>query len=148
MYSPFRNYSLLSSPGDARYQINAKNEARQANANYNINLLNARYSINRKNAIAAGINIRGYSRGTSSRFTYVDTLHTVDQFLELNQGNIPLKADVISSNWIEVYGSYARTIWDNDNSRLNAGITVKVMRGAGRRLWKSRQRHHHSCSGA
>jgi hypothetical protein len=124
-----RNYSLLSSPGDARYQINAKNEARQANANYNVNLLNARYSINRKNAIAAGINIRGYTRGTTSRFAYIDTLHTLDQFLELNQGNIPLKADVISSNWIEVYGSYARTIWDNDNSRFNAGITVKIMRG-------------------
>lgn len=124
-----RNYSLLSSPADARYQINNRNEARYANTNYNLNLLNARYAFNRNNAVAAGINIRGYTRASSSRFAYIDTLHNMDQFLILNQGNIPLSADVISSHWIEVYGSYARTIWDNDQSRLNAGITVRISRG-------------------
>lgn len=124
-----RNYSLITPPGDARYQINPKNQERYANLNYNINLLNARYSINRKNAVAAGINIRGYTRNKTSRFAYLDTLHNLDQFLTINQGNIPFTNDVISSNWIEVYGSYARTIWDNDQSRLNAGITVKVTRG-------------------
>ncbi|MBO9634106.1 MAG: hypothetical protein J7578_13405 [Chitinophagaceae bacterium] len=124
-----RNYSLLTSPAEARYQISNKNEARYANTNYNINLLNARYAFNRNNAVAAGINIRGYTRARSSRFAYVDTLHNLDQFLIQNQENIPLSADVISSHWIEVYGSYARTIWDNDQSRLNAGITVRISRG-------------------
>lgn len=124
-----RNYSLISSPGDARYQINGKNEKKYGNVNYNVNLLNARISIDRRNAIAAGINIRGYARANTSRWAYNDTLHNMDQWLAINQGNIPLSSDVISSNWIEVYGTYARTIWDNDQSRLNAGITLKINRG-------------------
>lgn len=124
-----RNYSLISPPGNAAYQINSTNEPRKVNTNYNINLLNARYSINRKNAIAAGVNIRGYARAKTSRFAYMDTLHNLDQWLVMNQNNLPLSMDVFSSHWIEVYGSYARTLWDNDQNRLNAGITVKVSRG-------------------
>lgn len=124
-----RNYSLISPPGNARYQISNRNEPRNANANYNINLLNVRYSINRTNAVAAGVNIRGYTRAKTSRFAYMDTLHNMDQWLEMNQNNLPLSADVFSSHWIEVYGSYARTIWDDASNRLNAGITVRVTRG-------------------
>ena len=124
-----RNYSLLSPPGDARYQVNRQNAARYASTNYNINLFNARYSLNKQSAIAAGLNIRGYTRATTSRFAYHDTLHTLDQWFTLNQNNMPLSGNVISSHWMELYGSYARTIFNNERGRLNAGITIKITKG-------------------
>lgn len=124
-----RDYSLISPPGDAVVQMNKKAQAKYANVNYNINLLNARFAINKQSAIAAGLNFRGYARANTSRFAWQDTLRTLDRWLFLNQNNIPLTGDVISSHWMELYGTYARTIFDNEQGRLNAGITLKVTRG-------------------
>ncbi len=50
-----------------------------------------------------------------------------------------------TSSWLELFGSYAQTIVDNERSRLNAGITVKVSRGLSGAmrglLWPGRKNH-------
>ncbi|WP_315820564.1 hypothetical protein [Paraflavitalea speifideaquila] len=47
----------------------------------------------------------------------------------MNGGNTNYNAELTSSSWIELFGSYAQTIFEDDRQRLNAGITVKVSRG-------------------
>lgn len=122
-------YSLLSKPGNAEYLFKAGSFERKALLNANINLLNARIALNKKSAIAFGANIRTYARVASGEYNFIDTLHTLTDFLSLNERTQPLGADFISSGWIEIYGSYGQTIFDNTDGRLNAAITLKLSRG-------------------
>lgn len=124
-----RNYSLLSKSGNAEYLFKGGNYERKAVFNTNINLLNARIALNKKSAIAFGANIRAYGRVTSGEYNFIDTLHNLSEFLSMNQNNQPIGGDFISSGWIELYGSYGRTLFDNADGRLNAAITIKLSRG-------------------
>lgn len=123
------NYSLLSSPANSRYSIDAGDYARKADLNFNTNLLNARFAINRNKAIALGMNARGYARVRTSGFNFIDTLEDINNFFIINPTVSSYKADVVSSSWIEIYASYSQTIWDDTRGRLNAGVTLKAMRG-------------------
>lgn len=124
-------YSLLTPPSKAEYGFDKGYYSRKANANFNINLLNARIAINRQTAIAAGINIRGYTRAKTNPYNFVDTLDGMEQFFRINNNNLILHGDVISSNWLEIFGTYSRTIFDDYRGRLNAGVTLKVSKGLG-----------------
>lgn len=122
-------YSLLSKAGNGEYLFKGGSFERKAVLNSNINLLNARIALNRKSAIAFGANIRAYARLVTGEYNFYDTLHTLTEFLSLNERTQPLGGDFISSGWIEIYGSYGRTIFDNADGRLNAAITLKLSRG-------------------
>ena len=124
-----RNYSLLSKPSESEYLFTSGTYKRDAIANANVNLLNARIAINRQQVIAFGANLRNYATIRTSEYNYHDTLHELEDFLSLNEGNQPLWGDYINSGWIELYGSYGQTILENETSRLNAGITLKLSRG-------------------
>ncbi len=123
------NYSLLSSPAGSQYRINKGAFERYANENYNFHLLNARITLNRKNAIAFGINLRGYIDINTNRYNFLDTIKNLRNFLKANEKNTSLSADVKTSNWIELFATYSHTLWDEEQRRLNAGITVKATRG-------------------
>lgn len=122
------NYSLISSPANSEYQVVPGEFARRAIFNFNTNILNARIALNRRKAVAIGANLRGYGQANLASLNYNDTLETVRDFAKIND-NKSLSGKFISSAWLELFATYSQTIWDGPSSRLNAGITVKVMRG-------------------
>jgi hypothetical protein len=65
----------------------------------------------------------------TSRYNYFDTVKKVGHLFRLNQDNTTYETDLLHSSWIEVFATYSRTIWDFETDRLNAGITLKAMRG-------------------
>ncbi|HMH22627.1 MAG TPA: hypothetical protein VK563_12665 [Puia sp.] len=123
------NYSLLSGVDSSRYAFNNGNSARFFNFNFNIHLLNATVAINRRHWIAFGANVRGYGIGSTGRFNYNDSLNSIHDFFTINKGDFPFQANVASSAWIELFATYAQTIRDDEYGRLNAGVTLKAMRG-------------------
>jgi hypothetical protein len=123
------NYSLFGNPANSQYSIREGDYRRYAYADYNINLLNTRFAINRRQAFAVGVNLRGYAQISSGPINFIDTLKTTGDFFDLGNYNRKLYGDVVHSSWIEVFGTWAQTIWDRADSRLNAGITAKISRG-------------------
>ncbi|HTL09660.1 MAG TPA: hypothetical protein VL307_15415, partial [Chitinophagaceae bacterium] len=123
------DYSLLSSPANSLYQLDKGKYKRQALLNFNLNILNARIALNKKSSLAFGINLRSHSRVNTSEYNFIDTLNNATDFLKLNPDINQVSGKLESSSWMEGYISYARTLWDNEASRLNAGITVRVSRG-------------------
>lgn len=123
------NYSLLSSPANSEYQFDWGFYSRFIRANANVNLLNTRIAINRRAAFAAGINLRSYTSIKTSPYAFADTLQSATSFLIMNNGNTSYTADGTSSSWVELYGSYAQTVYEDERSRLNAGATLRVSRG-------------------
>jgi hypothetical protein len=123
------NFSLITSPDSSKYQFTQGNRSRYFNFNFNVHLLNARISLSRHAAIAFGANLRGYGIGKSSTFGYNDTLHNLTEFFNINNGNLPFSANVVSSTWIELFATYSKTVRDDETGRLNLGFTLKAMRG-------------------
>lgn len=123
-----QKYSLLSSPGNVEIASNNGTKARYVFANQDLHLLNTRINLNARSAIAFGVNVRTYIYATSKTTNWQDTFNLTN-FLESNTSNQPFSAQTTGSSWVELYGSYARTILDDGDRRLNAGITVKVSRG-------------------
>jgi len=123
------NYSLLSDARKSQYSFNQGDYRRYAYADFNVNLLNARFSINRKQAFGFGVNLRGYSQLSTGPFNFIDSLKTTGDFFDLGNYNRKLYGNLVSSSWIEVFATWAQTIWDGVSDRLNAGITAKVSRG-------------------
>lgn len=122
-------YSLLSFNKSAEYQFNKGYFARFMQANANVNLLNTRIALNRRAAVAGGINIRSYTNLKSSPYAFADTLKSARAFFLMNGGNTDYSVDMTTSSWLELFGTYSQTIVDNERSRLNAGVTIKVSRG-------------------
>ena len=123
------NFSLLSPGGNVTVTANTGNERRFLMSNQDIKILNARIRLNEKSAIAFGASVRSYVSVKTSNLNWQDTVANVRDFMRINMSNSPLSADIRTNGWAEVYGSYARTVLENDNGILNAGITVKVNRG-------------------
>jgi hypothetical protein len=123
------NYSLLSNPANSQYSIKEGDYRRFAYADYNINLLNTRFAINRRQAFGVGVNLRGYAQLSSGPINFIDTLKTTGDFFDLGNYNRKLYGDLVHGSWIEVFATWAQTIWDRTDSRLNAGITAKISRG-------------------
>lgn len=123
------NYSLFGNPAKSQYQFKEGDYRRFAYADYNVNLLNTRFAINRRQAFGVGINLRGYAQGSVGPVNFIDTLKTVGDFFDIGNYNRKLYGDVVHSSWIEAFATWAQTIWDRPDSRLNAGITMKVSRG-------------------
>ncbi len=124
-----RNFSLISSPKNAKVSYNQGNQSPYANFNFNLHLLNARIALNHRQAIAFGGNLRGYGQGSSSKVNINDTLHNLNEFFLLNNGNLPFSANVVNSTWLELFATYSQTLRDDEYGRLNGGVTLKAMRG-------------------
>ena len=109
---------------------NGELDRRYAAVNFNVHLLNVRLDLGRKQAISFGANLRGYASARTGKFNYSDTLLNMNQFFSINQ-NTTFQGDLVSSSWIELYGTYSRTLWDDEMGRLNGGVTLKAQRGIG-----------------
>ena len=123
------NYSLLNSATGSQYGFDNGNFSRYADFNFNANVLNGRIAINRRHAIAFGLNLRGYGSIKTGGYNYIDTIRKITHLLTLNQDDTKYEMDLVQSGWVELFATYSRTIWDREADRLNAGLTVKVMRG-------------------
>ena len=124
-----QNYSLFSNPRNSQYSFREGDYRRFAYTDFNINLLNGRVALNRRQAIGFGINLRSYAQASTGAANFIDTLKTTRDFLDLGNYNRKLYGDFTHSSWIEVFATWAQTIWDHTDSRLNAGITAKISRG-------------------
>ncbi|HLK29723.1 MAG TPA: hypothetical protein VKT28_14190 [Puia sp.] len=124
-----QNYSLISSAKNSKFVMNNGGDNRYADVNFNVNLLNARFALNRKQAFAFGANLRGYGRLKTAPFNYNDTLHNVNEFFSINDIANSYHGNFTGSSWLEGFLTYSQTILDDSRGRLNAGITVKAMRG-------------------
>jgi len=124
----FTNYSYLSHPDTIGFEWTKGNLRRFAALNYNIHLLNVRLSLSRTQAISFGANIRGYLSARTGAVNYTDSLQNMNQFFLINP-DATYKANMVTSSWLELYGTYSRTILDDAYGRLNAGVTLRVMRG-------------------
>jgi hypothetical protein len=124
----FHSLSLLSHADTVNYDWKNGNFKRYAEVNYNIHLLNVRLALGRKAGIAFGANLRGYTAARTGETNFIDTLQNLNQFFNINDGT-SYNANMVSSTWLELFGTYSRTIWDDNTGRLNAGITLKAMRG-------------------
>lgn len=124
-----RKYSLLSRVSKSEYLFTTGGFSRYADANWSVNLFNAHLALKRSRSIAFGMNLRGYINANSGSYNYSDSILNVGEFLNLNERVESLTATMSHSAWIEIYGTYAKTIRETERGRLNAGVTLKLMRG-------------------
>jgi len=101
---------------------------RYAAFNYNVHLLNVRLNLGRNQAISFGANLRGYAAARTGLTNYADSLQDMNQYFNINQGTT-YDAQLVTSSWLELYGTYSRTLWDDAYGRLNGGITIHAQRG-------------------
>lgn len=121
-------YGLLSSPKNAELILQNGIKKGFVFANQDIRLLNTRISLNAKAAISFGATIRNYSYATSSQINLQDTAIRLANFMKINMDHVPFSGKFRSSAWAELYAGYAKTIIDDGERVLNAGITLKVNR--------------------
>ena len=124
----FSNFSYLSHGDTLGYNWTEGNRKRYAAVDFNVHLLNVRLALGKKQAISFGANLRGYTSASTGKFYYNDTIANMNQFLNDNEHNT-FKENLVSSSWLELYGTYSKTIWDDERGRLNGGITLRAMRG-------------------
>ncbi|HEY4206218.1 MAG TPA: hypothetical protein VGM31_05390 [Puia sp.] len=122
------NFSLIPSVDTIGVSWNKGYFKRYAAFNYNVHLLNARIALGQKQAIAFGANLRGYSEVRTGPAAYLDTLQDMNQFFNINEGTV-YEGNMTSSSWLELFATYSRTVWDDEYRRINAGVTLKAMRG-------------------
>jgi hypothetical protein len=99
--------------------------------NTDVHLFNARIRLDGRQAIAFGINFRSAFSASTSRGNWQDTIQDLHSFLDINANNLPLSATARATNWLEIFGSYGRTIVDNGSAIINAGVTLSLNRGLG-----------------
>ena len=119
-------FSLLP---NATFYVANGNFKRYADVTTDLHLLNGRMKLNDYSAFAFGLNVRENTQAKTSSINYTDSVKGPRSFLFLNEQNGIIELDVTHASWLELYGSYARTLWDHETSRLNGGITLKLMRG-------------------
>jgi hypothetical protein len=122
-------YSLSSVPDEVELEAINGDFGRRLNSNLDLHLLNTRISIGRYQAVAFGLNLRSHNHFKTSPFNFQDTISSLRSFLMMNVARPEVKGEATSSTWLELYGSYARTISDQATHRLNAGVTVKLQKG-------------------
>ena len=122
------NFPLNLMPSATFYVANG-NLKRYADVTTDIHLLNGRIAFTESSAIAFGLNVRDNTQARTSTINYTDSVKGPRSFLFLNEQNRTLDLDIAHSAWMELYGSYAKTVWNNESSRLNAGGTLKILRG-------------------
>ncbi|HLF46701.1 MAG TPA: hypothetical protein VI548_09760 [Chitinophagaceae bacterium] len=123
-----KNSSYLSSKNAEIFLSNGKYKS-FIMANQDIRLLNASIRIGDRSAIAFGAAGRSYISANTSSLLFQDSVGRIREFMGNNISNIPASAEARGHAWAEIFGTFARTIFDNSNAILNAGITVKTNLG-------------------
>ncbi len=124
----FSNFSYLAHGDTLGYRWTDGERKRYAAVDFNVHLFNVRLDLGQKQAISFGANLRSYTSVSTGKFFYNDTITNMNSFLNLNENNT-FRENLVSSSWLELFGTYSKTLLDDDRGRLNAGITLKVMRG-------------------
>ena len=125
-----KNWSYLHPiPHHSGYSWDAGYKSRYAAYNYNLHLLNVRLALDRKTAISFGANVKSYGAVRMSPFDYNDTIGNFNQFFAINSGTSMYQGQSVSSSWLELYGTYSKTLIDDEVCRLNGGVTLKLSRG-------------------
>lgn len=109
--------------------INKGVAARKLNTSINLNLFSASFKASKKMSLSFGSNIRSYTRLLSSPFDYTDSLQIPDSFFYANMQYQPLESKLLTSSWMELYGSVAINLVETEKYAINAGATLKVNRG-------------------
>jgi hypothetical protein len=99
--------------------------------NTDVHILNARIRLDSRQAIAFGVNFRSAFSVRTSRGNWQDTIQDLHSFLDINTNTLPFSATARATNWVEIFGSYGRTIVDNGSAIINAGVTLALNRGVG-----------------
>lgn len=94
-----------------------------------IRVLNARFKLNQRKAIAFGFNTRNYIHIKSKAFKFIDTISSLNSFLQYNRPPPSLGGKIVNSTWAELYASYSQIIRSTNTDQLSAGITLKALRG-------------------
>jgi hypothetical protein len=102
---------------------------KRLNAAINLNLVNARVKLSNHISVGMGLNFRSGNRIKTSTYNFQDSISEANSFLHINISNQPLQALVLSSSWMEPYGSMAFKIAESKNFILTAGISAKVTKG-------------------
>ncbi len=100
-------------------------------ANQDLRLLNTSIRLRNNAAIAFGATMRSYISANTSSILFQDTAATIRDFMRNNISNTPISAELRAHVWAEIFGTYSRTIIENSNAIVNAGITLKTNRGLG-----------------
>lgn len=121
-----KNSSFLSLDNDnTEIRLNNGKYKSFAMANQDIRLLNTSIRIGDNSAIAFGASMRSYISANTSSLLFQDTVVKIRGFMGNNISNTPASAEARGHAWAEIFGTFARTIIDNGDAIINAGITVK-----------------------
>jgi hypothetical protein len=123
-----------------RYALNGKDKQllaflkngdfkKRLNNATNLNLLNARIRLKNRLAVSFGANLRSVSNAKSSSYNFQDSLSNINNFLFINDKNQPLEAKIVTSSWLELYGSLAYNLLDTKRFIWNAGLSMKASKG-------------------
>lgn len=121
------NFPFSLMPNATFYVANG-NFKRYADLTADLHLLNGRIKLDDNSAIAFGLNVRQNTQGKTTSVNYTDSVKGPRSFLLLNEQNGKIDLDVAHGAWLELYGTYAKTVWDRETSRLNGGISFKLLR--------------------
>jgi hypothetical protein len=123
------NFSLLGNYSNATAKLSEGYFARRAHATADVHLLNARYAFAPNQAIGFGINLRNQVHLSTSSYNYNANVKTGNDFFNINRATTSLNANFTTSSWLEIYGSYSRTLWESEAARLSGGVSLKLLRG-------------------
>ncbi|MDR3714181.1 MAG: hypothetical protein P4L51_15290 [Puia sp.] len=122
------NFAFLAPTRNSQWAFSNGSQSRFVAANLNMHLFNARIALDRQQAIAFGADLRSYLHAKSSPFNYNDSLHDLNNFFNVNNPNNVYSVHSASSSWLQLFGTYSRTLYDDGAHRLNAGVTLKYAR--------------------
>jgi len=118
-----------SSQNLSSISINKGVAARKLNTSINLNLFSTSFKASKKMALSFGSNIRSYTSLLSSPFNFTDSIQIPDSFFYANMQYQPLESKLLTSSWLELYGSVAMNLVETEKYSINAGATLKVNRG-------------------
>lgn len=122
------NASLLSFKNDITVAAQNGVKERFLLANQDLHLFNVRIRLHSGAAIAFGANLRSSFFIKTSKVNFQDTLNGLVDFIAINSNHLPLSLQGAGNSWMEYYGTYSRTLLEQGNQLLNAGITLKLNR--------------------
>lgn len=80
-------------------------------------------------AVGAGWNIHSRVYPNNMDFMYEDSIKSTEDFLQNNAFNTLQQGTIINQQWMEWYATVSKVIFDNQQERFTAGITLKLLKG-------------------
>ncbi|MBC7829403.1 MAG: hypothetical protein H7122_16770 [Chitinophagaceae bacterium] len=114
---------------DANVYLSNGDKQRFVHLSQDLHVLNTRFKLNSRRAVAFGFNARNYVHIKSKPFKFIDTISSINSFLQFNRPAPSMGGRVINNSWAEIYVSYSEILWNSNLDQLSAGITLKGVRG-------------------